>query len=106
MLGPYSDKYLLSIFAQDMVFRKVENRNFVPVKRTGFYESIMKTLGELASNIAVRYRTRKIEAELEVLSDHMLDDIGVKRANIHSVAVKWAAHEAHPANDDHNIKAA
>jgi len=54
----------------------------------------------LAKAVAIWWRARKIEAELDVLSDHMLEDIGVDRGNIHSVAYKWAEHEAHPANDD------
>ena len=98
MLAPYADIRILEIFTKEMVQRGIAVRNPVSPRRGVFRR--------LANAVAIWWRARKIEAELDVLSNHMLEDIGIDRGNIHTVAHKWASHEAHPANDDYISKVA
>ncbi|MBT4887957.1 MAG: DUF1127 domain-containing protein [Rhodospirillales bacterium] len=98
MMAPYADKHILEIFTADMDSRAMTVREPIS-SRKGIFR-------RLVNAVAVWWSARKIEAELDMLSDHMLEDIGVNRGDIHTVAQDWAVREAHPANDDHVSKAA
>ncbi len=100
MLAPYADKFILTMFTEDMYARANGHEHFIPMKRAGFGKLFMDIFGGASNTIAIWLRARKIESELHQLSDHMLNDIGIERWNIHTVAQKWAHIEPVAANDD------
>ena len=58
--------------------------------------SLATRLGNIARRISHWMHRRAIEAQLHGMSDRMLDDIGVERADISMIAREWTGIEAAP----------
>ena len=90
MLSTSANKFLLTIFTEDLFSKADGDRRYAPEFLAGFYAHARKSFAELAHVIIVHYRAHKIEVALQELSPHILADIGVQRGTISAVAYKHA----------------
>jgi len=93
MMDVYSDTRQMSLFAEDMIQRKIGRQTFVAGSAPEFSAMIKNIIPTIVYGVIAWNRRRQIENELFDMSDHMLSDIGVVRGEIRTVARKWAATE-------------
>ncbi len=93
MMDVYSDTRQWSLYSEDMIRRLEGSHSFVAGQAPEFGTLVSRLTAKIVDGVARWIRRNRIELELNALSDHMLEDIGVERWQIKEIAKTFASSE-------------